>query len=91
MITMNKLKERATVLPVIAFILLTPPILMVFNSAQLIWGIPVLYIYTFLIWGLLIAAGFFLTRALQRTEQRRLERLGQENQQNKAAPNQQLR
>jgi len=67
---MNRLKERAVILPIIAFILLTPPILLLFNSSNLIFGIPILYIYAFSIWIILTIIGFFLTKALQKAEQK---------------------
>ena len=44
---MKRLKERAVILPIVAFILLTPPILLIFNSSTLIFGMPILYIYAF--------------------------------------------
>ena len=70
---MDRLKERAVVLPIVAFVLLTTPILLIFNSSTLILGIPVLYIYTFSTWALLTIAGIFLTRALQKAEQEQRE------------------
>lgn len=65
---MNRLKERAIMLPVLAFLLLTPPILLIFNSATLIFGIPLLYIYAFSVWGILMITGMLLTKSLQKAD-----------------------
>ncbi|MDX1736814.1 MAG: hypothetical protein R3261_01160 [Alphaproteobacteria bacterium] len=62
--TPTKLKERAIVLPALAFVLLTPPILMVFNIDLRVFGFPVLYFYAFLIWAILLIFGHFMAKQL---------------------------
>ncbi|MCP4383387.1 MAG: hypothetical protein GY798_18535 [Hyphomicrobiales bacterium] len=44
----------------LAFILLTPPIITVFNAPILVFGIPLLHIYCFGVWLAAIIAGGFL-------------------------------
>lgn len=47
--------ERLLALFLLGIIAFTPPFLGIFNTPRLILGIPVLYLYLFLVWGLLIA------------------------------------
>ena len=56
--------DRAFVLPVVAFFLLTPPILVIFNSPALVFGIPLLHVYCFAVWLVAIACGGWLARRM---------------------------
>lgn len=47
--------ERLTALFILAVLLFTPPFLGIFNSPARIWGVPVLYLYLFVAWALIIA------------------------------------
>jgi hypothetical protein len=58
------LTDRAFVLPVVAFFLLTPPILSIFNSPALVFGIPLLHVYCFAVWLVAIACGGWLARRM---------------------------
>jgi hypothetical protein len=58
----GRLADRAFVLPVIAFLLLTPPILGIFNAPVLLLGIPLLHVYCFAVWLIAIACGGWLAR-----------------------------
>ena len=60
----GRLAERAAVLPVVAFLLLTPPILGLFNAPVLLFGIPLLHIYCFATWLAVIACGGWLASRL---------------------------
>ncbi len=61
----SRVKERAFILPIIAFILLTPPILLVFNSKYFFYSVPIVYIYSFFVWIILIILGAILSSKLQ--------------------------
>jgi hypothetical protein len=52
----GRLAERAAVLTVATLVFLTPPILTIFNVPVLIFGMPLLHIYSFVVW--LAAIGF---------------------------------
>ena len=56
----GRLAERALVLTLLTFILLTPPILLIFDVPVLVFGIPLLHIYSFAVWLVAIAFGGWL-------------------------------
>jgi hypothetical protein len=60
--------ERALGLTVAALILLTPPILTIFNVPVTVVGIPLLYLYCFTIWALAIVLGGRLALRMTRTK-----------------------
>lgn len=66
MTRLERLADRAVVLPVAAFLLLTPPVLHVFSRDSAIFGIPVLFLYCFTVWAVLIGLGRALARRLHR-------------------------
>jgi len=47
--------ERLLALFLLGIVVFTPPFLGIFNTPRLIAGIPILYLYLFGVWGLLIA------------------------------------
>ncbi|MCU0338491.1 MAG: hypothetical protein MUE30_01295 [Spirosomaceae bacterium] len=52
---MNRKKETALLLTlVLSFLLFNPPILQIFNQLRFVAGIPILYLYFFAAWLLLI-------------------------------------
>ena len=53
--------EQAAVLTVVTFVLLTPPILNIFDTSVLIFGVPLLHIYCFAAWLAAIACGRWLS------------------------------
>ena len=56
----GRLAERALVLTVVTLILLTPPILDIFDAGAFVFGIPLLHIYCFAAWLLAIACARWL-------------------------------
>lgn len=73
--SIERLVDRAGVLTVIAFLLLSPPILTIFAQGRTVAGIPLLPLYAFGAWLIVIAAGGVLAHRLQAAEQSRLPRL----------------
>ena len=66
MTRLERLTDRAVALPIAAFIAMTPPILHVFSRDGTVFGIPILFLYAFSIWAVLIAFGRALARRLNR-------------------------
>ena len=49
--------ERLVVLALAGVLALNYPLLELFNDARLVFGIPLLYLYLFVVWGALIGLG----------------------------------
>ncbi len=62
--TGGRVADRAFVLPIVAFFLLTPPILGIFNAKLFVFGIPLLHVYCFAVWLAAIACGGWLARRM---------------------------
>ena len=60
----TRLAERALVLTVATLILLTPPILTIFDVPLTVIGIPLLQVYCFAIWLVAIALGGWLAKRM---------------------------
>ncbi|HTO84016.1 MAG TPA: hypothetical protein VMQ73_17385 [Methylomirabilota bacterium] len=52
----SRRRDRLIGLFVFGLVLLNPPILLLFGRGQLLFGLPLLYLYLFAVWGALIAA-----------------------------------
>jgi hypothetical protein len=52
---LSRTREFLVALFVLGILLLAPPLLIIFNKATRVLGIPTLYLYLFLIWAALIA------------------------------------
>lgn len=59
-----RLRDRSRVLTAATLILLTPPVLTVFDVSVTIFGIPLLHVYCFAVWFAAIAAGAILSRQM---------------------------
>jgi hypothetical protein len=46
--------ERLAAMFILAAVLFNPPVLSIFNRAEQLFGVPLLYLYLFLAWALLI-------------------------------------
>lgn len=70
MLTGKQRTEQLVVLAVIGALALNYPLLSLFASGDLLFGIPLLYFYLFALWsGLIALAGFILEgKAAQETE-----------------------
>jgi len=63
----GRLTDGAFVVAVLAFILLTPPIIAIFDVPVSVFGIPLLHVYSFGIWlAAIIAGGLLSTRMARR-------------------------
>ena len=60
-----RLGEKALVLTVASLILLTPPILTIFDVPLTVFGIPLLYVYCFVVWLAAIVLGGRLARRME--------------------------
>ena len=56
MVTERRRAERLVAVALVGLLAVTYPLLELFNRAVLVFGVPLLYIYLFLAWGLLIGA-----------------------------------
>jgi hypothetical protein len=51
----GRMRERLIALFMLGALLLTPPLLIVFNHGTRVFGVPALYLYLFAVWAALIA------------------------------------
>jgi hypothetical protein len=58
----NKQLILLFLLGILAFFLLNFPLLSLSNKSKLIFGLPQLFVYVFVVWFLLIVAVFFILR-----------------------------
>jgi hypothetical protein len=59
----NRKSKRLMGVCLLGWILLTGPILSLFNRPTLVFGIPLLFLYVFSVWALLIALIYLVTRS----------------------------
>jgi len=60
----GRVKDLATLLPWAGLFLFTPPVLLLFRPTTTIFGVPLLPVYLFAMWLILIAASRKLTEYL---------------------------
>ncbi len=68
MVRRNRTVDRSVALFLLGAMLFLPPLLPVFNRPERIAGIPVLYLYIFAAWCLLIALAAVIARAIPHEE-----------------------
>jgi len=59
-----RLQSAAAVLPLLGLFLLMPPFILLFTSARAVLGIPLVVLYIFGVWAVLLAASWRLARRL---------------------------
>jgi hypothetical protein len=64
----SRLADKALVLAIATLVLLTPPVIAIFDVSVLVFGIPLLHAYAFTVWLGAIAAGGVVARRLMRRE-----------------------
>jgi hypothetical protein len=67
--TRGRLADRSFALTVLTFVLLTPPIVTIFNVPVLVLGVPLLHLYCFAVWLGAIVVGARLAARLPDDEQ----------------------
>ena len=65
-----RLRNAAVLLPFVGLLLLMPPFIGLFPPTVLLAGIPVLVLYVFGVWAVLIVLAALLARRLPGTERR---------------------
>jgi hypothetical protein len=63
----GRLSDRAFALTVATFVLLTPPIVTIFDVPVLVLGVPLLHVYCFAVWLAAIVAGAWLARRMEKS------------------------
>jgi hypothetical protein len=74
--TRGRLADRSFALTVLTFVLLTPPIVTIFNVPVLVFGVPLLHLYCFAVWLIAIVIGARLAARLRDDERGGDERGG---------------
>lgn len=59
-------RDAASVLPVLAILLLTPPLVLIFTAPVRVAGVPLIVVYIFGLWAAIVAVAAFLARRLER-------------------------
>tara|TARA_B100002003_G_scaffold238517_1_gene256831 strand:- start:285 stop:527 length:243 start_codon:yes stop_codon:yes gene_type:complete len=60
----KKIIERYVALIILTALLFNPPIMSIFNSTELILGVPMLFLYLFAAWALIIGLNAYLAKRL---------------------------
>ena len=68
-----RLRDMALLLPLAGFLLTMPPLVMIFSRDTLVLGVPLLYLYFFALWCVLIFGGAALARRLSHAEAAAIE------------------
>ena len=71
----DRRKERLVVLALVGVLALNYPLLELFNDARLVLGVPVLYLYLFLVWGGLIGLSAWALEGSGRPKERETPQL----------------
>lgn len=58
-------RDAGTLLPIVAAILFLPPLTLIFSAPIAIGGLPLILVYLFTAWALVIAAACFLASRLE--------------------------
>ena len=64
----SKYTESFVALVILAALLFNPPILSIFSTSHFVFGIPLLYFYLFVVWGLIIIVNAMITGKLSRED-----------------------
>lgn len=59
-------QDAAWILPLAGIVLLMPPVIGLFTTSIVIFGVPLILAYMFIVWGALVWAAWLLTRRLSR-------------------------
>ena len=53
-------QQKLVILSIALFILFNAPVLLLFNSSQKLIGLPLIYVYIFLVWGASCITSFII-------------------------------
>lgn len=62
----QRIRDAATILPFAATALLVPPLIGIFAAPVALGGIPLIVLYIFTVWAIVIVSAFVLARQLAR-------------------------
>lgn len=62
----RKKEEAVFIVPIFGALLLLPPLLNLFNTRTLLFGVPLEVLYLFLVWVLLIACAMIISASMPR-------------------------
>jgi predicted Kef-type K+ transport protein len=60
----RRIRDAASVLPFLAVVLLAPPIILIFSAPLRLGGVPLIVLYLFGVWAVVIVAALMLSRRL---------------------------
>ena len=81
----RRLRDLATVLPLALLLLVVPPYIRIFDQDSWLGGVPLLLVYIFGLWALVILASGLLSRGLVRHEMTDTQGEGEETDRPKPA------
>lgn len=58
-------RDAATILPFLGVVLIVPPLVSIFVAPIRLAGIPLIVVYVFGVWALIIAAAYLVSRRLK--------------------------
>jgi hypothetical protein len=64
----SRLADKVLVLAIATFVLLTPPMIAIFDLPVALFGIPLLHVYAFGVWIAAIVIGGVISRRLMRRQ-----------------------
>lgn len=70
----KRVRDAALLLPLIGTLIFLPPYIRIFDQDAVLWGIPVLFIYIFLLWLIGIMLTAIVARKLVRHQGKRNRR-----------------
>ena len=70
----KKFTDRYAALLILAALLFNPPIMSIFNSDRLVVGVPILFLYLFFAWALIIGLNAYLAHKLAQAKAASKER-----------------
>ncbi|MBS0319105.1 MAG: hypothetical protein JSR18_01065 [Proteobacteria bacterium] len=65
----SRLRDAASVLPLVGLVLLMPPMIVLFTARHRIAGVPLIVLYLFGVWVALVAGAALLARRMAHAEQ----------------------
>ena len=68
------IRDIATALPFLTIVLLTSPLIVVFSAPVSVFGVPLIVVYLFSAWIVIVALAFLVARRLERAERAEAER-----------------